>query len=139
MNTHHQDNNRILRIRFVPGRYAVARLPAGADIPTWLNGPGFQAIVRSDDELSLVCFEDRVPSKVEAERGWACVRTIGPFPFNATGIVQSLITPLSEYGIGVFVVCTYDGEHMLIPGQDAEKAIRCLENAGHLVERSGQS
>ena len=41
MDTHHQDNNSILRIRFVPGRYAVARLPAGSDIPTWLNGPGF--------------------------------------------------------------------------------------------------
>jgi len=117
----------ILNIRIIPGRYAVSRLETDAEIPNWLSGPGFKAVVHSDDETTLVCLEDRVPKDVQAETGWACLRTIGPFPFNASGIVQSLITPLSSNGIGVFVVCTFDGEHVLIPASDLEAAERFFE------------
>lgn len=124
--------SRRLNIRPVPGRYAVVRLAQDADYPVWLNGPGFQAVVRSDDELTLVCYEDRVPNEVEAERGWICCRTIGPFPFESAGIVHSLIEPLSRNGIGVFVLCTYDGEHVLVPATDADRAKQCLEAAGHI-------
>lgn len=125
----------ILNIRTVPGRYAVSRLDTDVDIPNWLTGPGFKAVICSDDETTLVCLEDRVPNNVQAETGWACLRTMGPFPFNASGIVQSLITPLSSNGIGVFVVCTFDGEHVLIPASDLETAVHCLEVAGHVCSK----
>ncbi len=125
----------ILHIRFVPGRYAVSQLPADAEVPRWLNGQGFKAVIHSDDEVTVVCLEDRVPLDVASEREWACLRTIGPFPFEAAGIVQALIAPLSGNGIGVFVVCTYDGEHVLIPASEAELAVQCLEAAGHICSR----
>ncbi|UWQ63553.1 ACT domain-containing protein [Leisingera caerulea] len=124
--------NHTLQIRFVPGRYAVSQLRANTDVPGWFSGPGFKAAIYSEDETTLVCFEDRVPAEVETERGWACLRTVGPFPFDAAGVVQSLIEPLSTNGIGVFVVCTYDGEHVLIPASDTTKAVHCLEAAGHV-------
>lgn len=123
-----------LTIRPVPGRFAVARLAADADCPPWLNGPGFQALIRAEDELTLVCHEDRVPLEVEAERDWVCLRTVGRFPFEAAGIVQSLVAPLSENGIGVFVVCTFDGEHVLVPAEEADAARRFLEAAGHRLD-----
>lgn len=125
----------ILHIRFVPGRFAVSHLAADAEVPSWLNGPGFKAVIHAEDEITLVCFEDRVPLDVTSERGWVCLRTMGPFPFEAAGIVQSLIAPLSGNGIGVFVLCTYDGEHVLIPASETEKAVQCLETAGHVVRR----
>lgn len=120
-----------LNLRFVDGQYAVARLSANSPIPNWASGSGFLAIVRADDELTIVCFSDRVPDQVEAERGWACVRTIGPFNFQATGVVKSLIDPLSAHGIGVFVVCTYDGEHLLFAEQDRNRATELLLASGH--------
>ena len=109
----------------------MSRLEVDADIPSWLNGPGFRAVVHSDDEITLVCLEDRVPPDIMAERGWACLRTIGPFPFEAAGILRAVIAPLSDNGIGVFVVCTFDGEHVLIPERDAGTARRVLAAAGH--------
>ncbi|MCG7574500.1 ACT domain-containing protein [Phaeobacter sp. CNT1-3] len=120
-----------LTIRFVPGRYAVSRLPAEAAVPNWFAGQGFRAVICSDDETTLICLEDRVPDTVQSEGGWACLRTVGPFPFEAAGIVQSLIAPLSGNGIGVFVVCTFDGEHVLIPAAQAGAAARYLQAAGH--------
>jgi hypothetical protein len=120
-----------LKLRFVPGRYSVARLAPHSSIPDWASGPGFSAIIRADDELTIVCHEDRVPEGVEAEHGWACLRTIGPFDFQATGVVQSLISPLSSHGIGIFVVCTFDGEHLLIPEAESRRACDLLTAAGH--------
>lgn len=120
-----------LNLRFIPGQYAVARLAQDSPIPDWARGPGFFALVRADDELTIVCCDGRVPDGVEAERGWACLRTIGPFAFQATGIVHSLIGPLSSNGIGVFVLCTFDGEHVLIAERDRRKATRLLSAAGH--------
>lgn len=124
--------NHALKIRFVAGCYAVSRLPPNADIPDWLSGPGFKAAISSDDETTFVCLQDRVPESVETEKGWACLRSVGPFPFDAAGVVQSLVTPLSSNGIGVFVVCTYDGEHVLIPASGADQAVQHLEAAGHV-------
>jgi len=126
--------NLSLSVNIVPGRYAVSQLAADTDIPNWFSGPGFKAAIYSDDEITLVCFEDRVPAEIPTEKGWACLRTVGPFPFDAAGIVQSLIAPLSSNDIGVFVVCTYDGEHVLIPALETEKAIRCLRAAGHTID-----
>lgn len=120
-----------LKIRSVPGTYAIARLAADAKIPEWMDGPGFTAVIKSDDEITLVCLNDRVPAGITAERNWACMRTIGPFPFESAGIVQSLIAPLSNNGIGIFVVCTFDGEHLLVQEQQLEDARRQLLSAGH--------
>ena len=122
-----------LTIRVVPGRYAVCRLEAEAAIPDWLQGPGFKAVVYADDEVTLVCLEERVPLGIPSETGWACLRTVGPFPFDAAGIVKSLIDPLSGNGIGVFVLCTFDGEHVLIPADQLDAARQHLQAAGHKV------
>ncbi|MEJ8309288.1 ACT domain-containing protein [Agrobacterium larrymoorei] len=120
-----------INLRIVSGTYSVARLAPDASIPQWFNGTGFSAMVRSDDELTLVCLQDRVPQEVEAEPNWRCFRSLGPIPFNATGILQSLIQPISEQGIGVFVLCTFDGEHILVPEKEGDRAARLLEEAGH--------
>jgi len=63
--------------------------------------------------------------------GWACFRSIGPFAFDEAGVVASLISPISAAGIGVFVVCTFDGEHILCPEADFEKVAALLQNLGH--------
>lgn len=122
-----------LKIRVVPGLYAVSRLDATAVIPEWLQGSGFKAAVHSDDELTVVCLEERVPCETKTDKGWACLRTIGPFPFEAAGIVKSVIDPLSDNGIGVFVLCTFDGEHILVPSDQIEPALQHLKAAGHVI------
>ena len=121
-----------INLRTVPGLYSVARLAPDTPIPDWFNGAGFSAMVKSDDELTLICLQERVPEDIETEPNWRCFRSLGPIPFNATGIVQALIQPISEKGIGVFVLCTFDGEHILVPDKDFDRARHLLEEAGHV-------
>ena len=120
-----------LRLRRVPGRYGIARLAPDAAIPDWAGGGGFWAVIRAEDEITIVCLQEQIPNGAQSSRDWLCLRTIGPFAFDATGIVSSLIAPLSDAGIGVFVVCTYDGEHLLVTKPDMAKSLALLEARGH--------
>jgi uncharacterized protein len=129
--THHPAK-RIINLRIVHGLYGIAKLAQDALVPGWINGPGLSAVIRADDELTLVCLQDRIPDHVEAALNWQCLRSVGPFEFDASGIVLSIISPLSEQGVGVFVICTFDGEHILVADQHWKKSLSLLKEAGHV-------
>lgn len=57
----------------------------------------------------------------------------GPFAFDETGIVLSVIRPLSENRLGIFVVSTFDGDHLLVKAADQVAARRFLVEAGHIL------
>ena len=120
-----------VRLRVLEGESGVARLQASEAIPAWADGGGFVSISRTDDELSIVCRKDRIPLDVQFDTGWSCFKFQGPFAFDETGIVLSVIEPLSTNDIGIFVVSTFDGDHLLLKTGDLEKAFGLLANAGH--------
>jgi hypothetical protein len=59
------------------------------------------------------------------------MRFVGPFAFGETGVVLSVVRPLSEGGLGVFVVSTFDGDHLLLKTADMPHAMALLVQAGH--------
>jgi uncharacterized protein len=122
-----------VRLRQLGGSYAVCRLDAASPIPAWADGEGFVSISRSDDELSIVCRAERVPGDAKQDIGWTCYKFIGPFAFDETGIVSAVIGPLSDAGIGIFVVSTFNGDHMLIKQTDVGRAGAVLTDAGHTL------
>ena len=122
-----------VKLKGLDGAYCVARLDASDAIPVWADGAGFVSISRTDDELSIVCREERVPHDVRQDGGWSCFKLVGPFAFDETGIVLSVIAPLSQNGIGIFVVSTFDGDHLLVKSADLDKARDLLMAAGHTL------
>lgn len=122
-----------IKLKQLPGLYVISRLDAGDGIPAWADGPGFVSITRTDDELSVVCLQDRVPDSVRQDGEWVALKLQGPFAFDETGIVLSVIRPLSENGLGIFVVSTFDGDHLLVKAGDQEAARRLLGEAGHTL------
>lgn len=120
-----------VKLKALDGSYCVARLGASDAIPAWADGDGFASISRTDEELSIVCREARVPKDVRKDGDWSCFKFVGPFAFDETGIVLSVIAPLSTNGIGIFVVSTFDGDHLLVKSADLDKARDLLVAAGH--------
>ncbi|MGO4855612.1 ACT domain-containing protein [Phaeovulum sp. W22_SRMD_FR3] len=120
-----------VRLRPLPGLYAVARLDPETPIPAWAEGEGFSSISRSGTELSILCRAERVPAEAQQDAGWRCWELVGPFAFDETGIVLSVIRPLSEAGLGIFVVSTFDGDHLLVKAGDVARAEGLLQAAGH--------
>ena len=120
-----------LQLNVLTARLAVCRLDGAATIPTWADGPGFVSITRTGEELSVVCPEDRVPSDVRSERGYAAIGVEGPLAPDLVGVLVSLAMPLAEAGIPIFVVGTFDTDYLLVRDASLERAATVLRAAGH--------
>jgi hypothetical protein len=53
--------------------------------------------------------------------------------FTMIGVVASLVSPLAEAGVSVFVVSTFDTDYLLVKDHDLERASVALRAAGHEV------
>jgi uncharacterized protein len=122
-----------ITLRELPGIYAVCKLAPNARIPAWADGDGFLSVSRTPDELSIVCRAERVPPDVEAAKHWRCLQFVGPFAFDETGIAVSVIAPLIDGKIGIFLVSTFDTDYLLIQEKDFEAGKRALLAAGHTL------
>lgn len=122
-----------IRLKVLPDIYSISRLESTNPIPDWADGEGFVNIARSADELSIVCHQNRVPEGIKIDRDWNCIQFVGPFAFDETGIVLSVIRPLTEAGFGVFVVSTFDGDFLLLKADRFAEGLVVLSNAGHQI------
>ena len=125
-----------LKYRVLPEKLAVCRLASDAHIPAWALEGGFFCVVRSHDELSIVCqedvcTEDRIPPAPTVERGWMALKLEGPFPFSMTGVLASFVQPLAEARIPIFAISTFDTDYVLVKFEYREQAIAALGAAGH--------
>ncbi len=68
---------------------------------------------------------------IRAERNWRVLKLVGPFSFNAIGVLASLATPLARAGISLLSIATYDTDYFLVKTEVFEDAIAVLLAAGH--------
>ncbi len=129
---------RRLELSVLPGRFAVCRLEPSSPLPEWVPKQGFVSLTHTCDELSVACDESYVPNGVKAQSGWVVLSLHGPFEFSEIGVLASLATPLPDAGIGIFVISTYDTDHLLVAEENLGRAIAALTVAGHKVHRSVQ-
>ena len=123
-------------------RLAVCRFASDGRIPAGALESGFFCVVRTRDELSIVCHEDvcredRTPDGALAERGWVALKLEGPFPFSMTGVLASFLQPLAEAQIPIFAISTFDTDYVLVKRENLEQAVAALSAAGH--ENIGQA
>jgi hypothetical protein len=122
----------------LPTRLAVCRLPARAGFPDWARVDDIPdgyllALVRTQDELSIVCEERLAPPEVKAERGWRAFQVQGQLDFSLTGVLVSIAGPLAQSGVSIFAISTFDTDYILVKENNLGRAISALEQAGFLV------
>jgi hypothetical protein len=130
-----------LKYRVLVEQVAVCRFVSDARIPAWALEGGFFCVVRTRDELTIVCTEDvcaedisgedRMPDGAPVERGWVALKLEGPFPFSMTGVLASFLQPLAEARIPIFAISTFDTDYVLIKHESLEQAVAALGAAGH--------
>jgi uncharacterized protein len=119
----------------------VCRLASDAHIPAWALEGGFFCVVRTHDELSMVCTEDacsedlctadRMGDGASVERGWVALKLEGRFPFSMTGVLASFVQPLAEAEIPIFAISTFETDYVLIKRENLKGAVIALGAAGH--------
>lgn len=121
----------------LPGDYIIARLAASSRVPADLLSPadtgGFVSVTRTPQELSIVCPAPLAPEGMEVDGPWKALYASGPMPFGLTGVVASLVAPLSAAGCPVFVTSTFDGDVLMVPSPQYGQACELLAAAGHTL------
>ena len=120
-----------LKFSWLPGPFAICKLPSDAAIPEWALTGVFTSVSRTPDELSIVCPADNLPANVNSESHWACFKLKGPFAFSQVGILAAFINPLAQSGVPIFAISTYDTDYVLIQEEFMGMAQKALGEAGH--------
>ncbi|MHC4080747.1 MAG: ACT domain-containing protein [Planctomycetota bacterium] len=118
-----------LALEWVPGAFAICRLPAAADVPDWAavgSGQSLVNITRTSSELSIVVPQEVVPEGVQAERGWVAMRVVGKLDMMTIGVLSRLTSALSEAEVPVFTISTYDTDVLLVKSPDVGRALEAL-------------
>jgi len=118
--------NSKLSLLILPNKLAVCRLENDARIPSWATDDSFFSISKTNDELSIVCSENKVPNGIKSEKNWRAFKVIGPLDFSLTGILASLANPLAEAKISIFAISTFDTDYLLVKNDNLEKAVKVL-------------
>jgi uncharacterized protein len=121
----------MLKFRHLSGLYVIVRLAPDAAIPDWAGRGEFISVTRTADELSIVCPMEDVPEGMKPGPRWVCLKLEGPFPFSQTGVLLSFIEPLSNNGVPIFAISTFDTDYVLVQEEFAITAVRTVQDAGH--------
>lgn len=127
-----------LTLTLLPERFTICRLPSTSPLPAWVFAEDVPlwSLTRTPDEIAVVCVEGGVPPSVTVrEDGWRAFRVKGPLPFDTVGIISGLTAPLAQARVPVFVLSTFDTDHVLVRGRDLERAIAALESKFEVIAR----
>ena len=122
-----------LALALLPDTFAICRLEPDPEIPKWACAGDFFSVIRTADELSIVCPQESVPATIRHEGNWRCLKVEGPLDFGLTGILACLSTILAQVGVGVLALSTFDTDYLLVKEGEVEEATRALSEAGHHV------
>lgn len=122
------------KLSWVPGTFAVCRLPPQSPLPDFPDAAALYSATRTDRELSIVCVEASAPAGAACEPGWRALRLDGPIPFSVTGVIAAVSAPLARARLSMFAFSTYDTDYVLVRASDAEAAREALEGEGFRIE-----
>lgn len=123
-----------LDIALLPERFAVCRMDPDTAPPAWALRGGFTALVRTPDELCIVCPEKDAPSRVKKVVGWRALRLAGELDHTGeSGVLLTVVEPLARAGVPVFPVTSWNAGYVLIHEPHVEKALATLKAWGHTI------
>jgi uncharacterized protein len=114
-------------------RIAVVRMGPQDDVPAWAWNGLLSVVVRTPEELTIVCNQTVVPGNIKSELDWVAFKLEGPLPFTMTGVLASVLGPLASGSIPVFVVSTFDTDYILVKADLEQRAREIFETEGHTL------
>ena len=110
-----------MKLKKLPYELTVCKV---ADLSDINLSTEFFFIVKTDEELSLVCrTEDAPKATIERDDGWRGFRIEGVLDFSLIGILSKLSGILAQNEIGLFAVSTYNTDYILVKEENFEKRV----------------
>ena len=122
-----------LILKLLKDKYSVCRLNKYDEIPKWIFNEEFFSITKTEEELSIVCLQDKIKDDVICEMNWKVLKIEGPLDFSLIGILSRISTLMANNNISIFAISTYDTDYILIKEESIDKAIELLINNNYNV------
>jgi hypothetical protein len=116
-----------LTLSLLPQKFGICHFEKKSKIPDWAEKGEFFSLTKTDQELSIVYPQDKIPPGVLYEPNWVAFRIEGVVEgVFAVGIIESLARPLAENKIPIFNISTYQTNYLFVEEKNLKKAIKLL-------------
>lgn len=135
----HDEDLPSIVLRALSGSYSLVNLPATAALPEWVNRDvedGLVSLTRSVYGFSIICPDDWAPADVgQAQRvsGWRVFRVEAPRDWAMHGLYSRLTQPLADDAISIYIVGSYNADHVLVRSQDFSRASQILSRFCEII------
>ena len=120
-----------LKLRLLDEKFAISKMPQFAELPSVFAKGEMCFVMRTDEDLTIISPEFMAPDNGQQEIGYRCIRIEGQLPSNTTGILISLVKPLTDAGISIFAVSTFSSDYVFLMEEHLVHATQALQHAGH--------
>lgn len=116
-----------LTLFLLPEKLGICHLAANSPVPSWASSGEFFSITKTDQELSIVYPQEKIPAGVLMEKDWRAFRVEDVVDgVYVVGIIASLSGPLAKAGISIFNISTYETNYILLEEKNLAKAKEIL-------------
>lgn len=120
-----------MEIKIIDGQFTVCKVEDYSQIDLESD---FIFIGKTDEECSLVCETEKVPTNItEREDNWKAFRIQGVLDFSMVGVLSEIAGALAQENISIFAVSTYNTDYILTKAEHFSKAIQALEKKGYRI------
>jgi len=125
-------------LKALGGTYSLINLSRDADIPKWAtrnNPEGLLSFTQSHYGFSIICPDTWVPHDLAAERvpDWRVFRVDEPRGWALHGLYARITQPLADDAISIYIVGSYNADHILLRQPDFARAKQILSRFCEIV------
>lgn len=113
-------------------KYHIYRFPAATNLSDIVVGNRFFALCKTQYEVSVIS-DDHLQGYKEMEEGWKLLSIEGKLAFEMTGVIASIASLLAAANISIFVVSSFDTDHVLVKSERLEDVVKVLQSDGHRI------
>lgn len=122
-----------MEIEILKQKFAVCKIKDNSEINF---EDDFLFVGKTDEELSVVCVEEKVyKSAYVVDKGWKVLRIKEVLDFSLVGILYKISKILAENNIGIFAVSTYNTDYILVKEENINKASEKLDENGYKISK----
>ncbi len=111
--------------------FAVNKLAQFAELPSIFAKGEMCFIMRTDEELTIICPDFMAPNNVQQETGWKCMKVVGEMGLKEVGVLASITGPLAEAKIPMLAVSTFNTDYIFVMEENLVHAVQALQKVGH--------
>ncbi len=120
-----------MQLQFLETIYSICQFEPSESIPDWAND--FLAVIRTDDELTVIAPTSSVTQSTKAQHDFVCFRVVGQLEFDVIGVIAAISKVLADAEIPILSISTYNTDYFLIAVANQVPARSVLLDAGYKI------